>query len=170
MSKSTEPTYTERALALLGNRNALDVLAELASELPRALAGVEAPELERRESPDGWSVHQVLGHMLDTELVYGYRLRLTLLTEAPGFERFDQERWVERFESSAGDVATCLERLASMRGWHLDLIRSITASEALRTSSHSGRGVETVQRMVDLWAAHDLMHRAQIQRILGAAG
>ena len=39
-----------------------------------------------------------------------------------------------------------------------------------RVEMHSERGPESVRTIVKLIAAHDLVHRAQIARILGGAG
>lgn len=168
MTPANHPTYTERALTLLADREPLEVLGELEGALTSAIEGETGQALATPEAAGRWSAAQVLGHLLDTELVYGFRLRQTLIHDDPEFERFDQDRWVERFGDCAGDTANRVQRLVSMRGWHLQIIRSLTESELRRTSVHSSRGTETVRRMVDLWAAHDLLHRRQLKRILAA--
>src|SRR5690349_18575693 len=45
----------------------IDVLAERRSALLAAVASVPAPDLERRPTPDGWTVAEVLDHLARVE-------------------------------------------------------------------------------------------------------
>jgi hypothetical protein len=55
---------------------------------------------------------------------------------------------------------------AALRGWNLRLVQRASAEELQRVGVHSERGEESVAHLLKLYAAHDLLHLNQIQRIL----
>ena len=158
--------YVERLEALLGSTDPLDVLTETPRALGRVVQGV-APELfERAEGPGRWSLADLARHLADTEIAYGFRLRTALTVETPHFPAFPENVWVDRFRDEPLEDA--LQRLDVLRRSHLAVIARIRPSELERVGVHSERGVETVRRMVRLWAGHDLVHLAQGVRIRDA--
>jgi hypothetical protein len=50
------------------------------------------------------------------------------------------------------------------------LIRSLSDSQLERAGLHAERGPESVRQILKLLAAHDLVHRAQIDRIRKTTG
>src|SRR5215204_6574247 len=70
--------YAPAVLDLLGNRQPLDVL-RLTHEVARqAIAGMTADQLRMPEATGKWSIAHVLRHLADSEVVWGWRMRLIL--------------------------------------------------------------------------------------------
>ncbi len=44
----------------------------------RAVAGLSASQMRRGPARGKWSIIEILGHLHDTEVVYGYRYRFSL--------------------------------------------------------------------------------------------
>ena len=65
--------YVRALLDVLGDREPLDVLPELVPWLERRLSGVPEAALRRPEAPGKWSVVEVVQHLADSELVFGFR-------------------------------------------------------------------------------------------------
>src|SRR3970282_1137759 len=57
-------------------------------------------------------------------------------------------------------------RCGFARGWNLALLGSMPDGDLDRVGVHSERGEESVRHMVRLYAGHDLVHLAQVRRIL----
>lgn len=162
--------YVTSLLALLGNDDPLEVMAALVPQLERTLEEVPAAALERPEAAGKWSVLQVVRHLIDTEFVYGYRLRLIVAEDRPAVQAIDQDRWAARLRHEGADLAETLGVLRALRGWNLRLLRSLTEAELDRVGVHAERGPESARLLRSLIAAHDLVHRRQVGRILAAGG
>ena len=112
-----------------------------------------------------WSVRQILAHLAEDELVWGYRIRKVLETNGVAIEGFDQERWAltGRYESS--DPRISLEMLRALRAANLQLLNGLSKSQWKRYGRHSEFGRLTIERISRMLAGHDLNHRMQVKRI-----
>lgn len=157
--------YVTRLLDLLGDREPLQVMQGLDAAVRAAVADLSSEQVRRAEAPGKWSCLQVIRHLLDTEIVYGYRVRCTVAEEHAHLPGYDQDRWAEHLHYATADVAATLNDLAYLRAMNLRFYRSLSAAERKRAGLHSERGEESVDRIFDLLGAHDLIHRRQLQRI-----
>jgi hypothetical protein len=76
--------YVRAVLALLGDREPMDVLHDMPSALPRATEGLSPRQLRQPECPGKWSISQILQHLADSEVVWAWRMRLILAQDRPG--------------------------------------------------------------------------------------
>jgi len=131
----------------------------------RAVAGLSGAQLRRRPAPGKWSIAEILGHLVDTEVVYGYRYRMALSQPGMPIQAYDQDSWAEALRHRRRDARRSLAQIQFLRGVNLDLLTSVPRSEWKRYGLHSERGKETVRRTVELIAGHDLNHLNQILAI-----
>lgn len=170
LAKGNAAAYTDALLAELGEREPLAVLDELLPELLSSLDGPSAQLLAQPERPGKWSILGVLNHLVDTEIVYAYRVRLILTVDRPVLQGYDQDAWAAGLRYDQGDPEDLLEELGALRRRSLRLLRSLTPAELERSGLHTERGPESVGFIARLLAAHDLVHRAQIERIKRTIG
>src|SRR4029077_6278783 len=128
--------------------------------------GLDDARLRRPEKPGKWSVLEVLQHLADTDLVYGYRLRMILTNDTPPIPGYDQDVWAREFHYRELPLAEPLAKLAALRAANLRLYRSLGPDQRKRAGLHSERGPESVEHILRMVGAHDLVHRRQIERIL----
>ncbi len=162
------PRYIRAVLDLLGTRDPLEVLWETPFILATVLEESSGPEISRPEAPGKWSVGQVLAHLADSELVWGYRLRRVLAEDRPVLHGYDQDLWADRLDYSTADPAASLERFTVLRESHLTLLEGLSPADGQRAGVHPERGEETVTHMLRLYAGHDLVHLRQVTRILSS--
>lgn len=162
--------YAKAVLGLVEGRNPIDVLRATPGELARAVATCTPEQLRRPEAPGKWSVAQVLRHLADTDVVWGWRMRLILAQDRPPITGFDQDLWAERLDYATADPNESLETFAVLRRDNLRLIERATPDDLRRVGVHAERGEESAGYLVRLYAGHDLMHLAQIDRIVKAIG
>ena len=160
--------YRDELLALLGDRDPLDVLAHTPKELEARLAGIDESVLAERPGESAWSVKEVLGHLGDSEWVYGYRVRMMLSHDAPEIAGYDQDVMVAGMGHNERPLSMLLEELRRLRGLNLDLYLRSRGPAWERHGVHSERGEESVGLSIRLLAGHDLRHMDQIERTLAA--
>jgi hypothetical protein len=112
-------------------------------------------------------VVEILQHLADVEMMYGVRGRMVLAEDRPAIQGFDQDQWAARFRYAESSPALALSQLRGMRAANLVIWRRLTPADLAREGLHSERGPESMEHMLRLMAAHDLVHRRQIERVLG---
>jgi hypothetical protein len=169
-SRSVEEAqaYTAAILNLLGSREPIGVLRDTPAAVRRAIAGMPDDLLSTPEAAGKWSVRQVVRHLADSDLVWGYRLRMVLAHERPSITGYDQDLWAERLRYHEAHVAETLEELAVLRRANLRLVAGASEADLDRVGVHTERGEESVRHMVRMYAGHDLLHLAQLARIRAA--
>jgi hypothetical protein len=169
-AQGNAPQIIQALLDLLGDLPPLDVLAETPQWLGSRLAGLSPARLRRAEAPGKWSVAAVLAHLADSELVIGTRSRFIvgdLEAQLPGF---DQDRWAAEFHYIEADAAASLDLFSAVREGNLRHWRGLSPAQWQRVGHHSERGPTTAVLNLKIAAAHDLVHRRQIERILTVSG
>jgi uncharacterized damage-inducible protein DinB len=167
-SKEQAQEYTRAVLGLVEGMNPLDVLHGTPTVARRAVEGLSAQQLSRPEAPGKWSVRQVLRHLVDSEIVWSWRLRLVLAQDRPALTGYDQDAWAQRLHYADADPEESLQEFAVLRRGNLRLLESAGPDELKRVGVHSERGDESVEHMIRLYAGHDILHLRQIERIRSA--
>ena len=169
-ARANAAAYIKQLMDLLGDRDPFAVQEEQLAVLEKEIAGLGDAALRRPEKPGKWSIMQVIQHLADSEMVYRYRMRLVLAQ--PGVEIFgvDQDLWAHGLNYNQGEVAEALELLRLLRAANIRMLRALNDEQMARHGIHNERGPESVRRMMQMIAGHDLLHRNQIKRIKRAQG
>ena len=158
--------YRDALLALLGDRDPVAVMAATPDRLRELLAGASPEETTARPAEGEWSAAELLGHLFDVELVFGFRWRLTLTADRPGYPGYDEQRWAALPRPPLPDL---LDGWRALRSANLALLRATPRAEWTRVGVHGEQGPETFDVTVRKLAAHDLAHLDQLKRTLAAA-
>ncbi|MEM8556861.1 MAG: DinB family protein [Bacteroidota bacterium] len=160
--------YVRAVLALLGDRDPVTVQRATPGALRDAVAGLSETQARQPERPGAWSVVQAVQHLVDSELVYGYRMRVIVAEAGPALAGYDQDAWAAAFGTDGVTLAEALDDFAALRALNLRWLARQQPEAWARTGHHAERGPETMGRIVRLLAAHDLVHLRQIKRIRAA--
>jgi hypothetical protein len=156
--------YVEAVLGLLGDKNPLEVMRQTPTALGRVL-DLPTSLLDRPEAPGKWSMNQVLQHLADSELVGSYRFRMVLAHDRPELQGYDQDLWADRLGYRDADPKEAVVRFTTLRGANVRLLERLTAKDLQRVGQHRERGEESLDRLMRLYAGHDLLHLRQLDRI-----
>jgi hypothetical protein len=168
-AKADAQNYIAAILGLLGDADPLSVLEGTPAWCEQKTAGVSAAQMSFREAPNKWSVSEILQHLADSEIVWGYRLRRVMAEERPQLIGFDQDLWSRRLRYDEADAHQALATFKPLRAANLQLLRGAPDQDLDRVGIHAERGEESLRHMIRLYAGHDLAHRRQIERVLAAA-
>jgi hypothetical protein len=161
--------YRENLFKLLGDRDPLESMAETASTLGEIVRNYPVAFLRTRPLEGKWTPLEVLGHLTDSEWVYGYRLRLILSEDYPPILGTNQDLWVARQRHNEREPSELLEMFRAMRQFNLALWKGMSLADLERVGQHNERGPESLGRMLRMMAGHDLSHLEQINRYLQAS-
>jgi uncharacterized damage-inducible protein DinB len=162
--------YTKAVLDLVGARDPIEVLRETPSRLPRAIDGLSPAQLGQPEKPGKWSIAQVLQHLADSDVVWAWRMRLILAQDRPTITGYDQDAWAERLHDPEANPSDAIELFTVLRRSNIRLLERATPEQLTRVGIHAERGQESLEHLRRMYAGHDLLHLAQIDRIRLAVG
>ena len=133
-----------------------------------ALAGATDAELDAHPAPGKWSAREIVHHLADSEMTAAIRLRLLIATERPQIVGFDQEEFARRLYYDR-PIEASVEAFKSARRTTAEILDRMTEAEWAREGTHSEHGRYTVERWLEIYAAHAHNHAEQIRVARGAA-
>jgi DinB superfamily len=148
----------------------LNKAAESPDQIATAVSGLSPKVLRYKPSPNRWCVLEILGHLADVEVIYGYRLRQMLADTNPVIAPIDQDAWARNLnylDSPSSDLVA-FYRLA--RHHNLRLLRSLKDSDLSKSAFHPElQRPVTVSELVEKMAGHGASHLQQIEILTAAA-
>ena len=127
-----------------------------------ALAGATDAELDARPAPGKWTAREIVHHLADSEMTAAIRLRLLIATERPQIVGFDQEEFARRLYYDR-PIEASVEAFKSARRTTAEILDRMTEAEWAREGTHSEHGRYTVERWLEIYAAHAHNHAEQIR-------
>ena len=157
--------YLDRYLSLLGDRDPIDVLRATSIRLEAMAQDLDAAwDVPWREG--GWSGRQIVCHLADQELAFGFRLRQIVAAGDAGHlvQAYDQDAWARDYGRL--DPTLAVDAFRAVRAWNLAWLARLELRDWLRPYRHPEReGEETVDELVRRLAGHDLNHLEQLDRM-----
>jgi hypothetical protein len=169
-SKDEAGAYTAAVLGLVGDQSPLEILTRTEARLRETIRGLSKPELAQREAPGKWSINHVLRHLADSEIVWGWRMRMALAHDRPPITGYDQDAWADKLGYGDADADESVREFGVLRAGNLRLLRQATPEDMKRVGVHAERGEESVAHMMKLYAGHDILHLNQLARIAKGLG
>ena len=167
-SAQTPDSYRQKLVNLLADRDPLEVLGQTASTLADIVAKHPVDVLRTRPFEGKWTPNEIIGHLTDSEWVYGYRLRLILSEHEPIILGTMQDSWVAALRHNEREPSELVEVFRTLRMLNLAAWRRVSPEDLKRCGQHNERGPESLAVMLPLLAGHDLSHLGQIRRYIQA--
>ena len=152
--------------SFLDGRPVLEILSATPDAVSALLAKIGEARATVAPAPGRWSAAEIVAHLADCDLVFGFRLRQTLAEDEPVIQPFDQDKWAATY--SGVSAAQAFAAYTSLRAWNLRLIELALPTSADRKMTHPERGEITFQTVVETMAGHDMNHLGQLRRIAEA--
>jgi len=147
----------------MGTAAPVDVIAETPRRLAELVEAIGPGRLATPPAPGKWSARDILSHLADGEIAFGFRLRQTLAEDHHVIQPFDQDGWAKGY--SALDARMALAAFAALRAWNVALIRGVKPEDLTKPVTHPERGTMTFQTIVETMAGHDRNHLKQVEAI-----
>ena len=157
--------YQQMLLSYLGSDDPATAQASTPAAL-RALVAEAGEDLRTRPAESEWSVIELVGHIVDAELVYAGRYRWILSHDAPPLIGYDQDLWTMRLDHQRAEPDDLLDLFDAVRRSNLALWKRSAAEDRARVGMHSERGPESYDLSFRLIAGHDRVHIEQARKTL----
>jgi DinB superfamily len=157
--------YQNMLIDLVGEDDPLEVLERTSSAL-REMVAAAGDHLRIRPAAREWSVLELVGHVLDAEVISSARYRWVIAEDRPPLTPYDQDLWVDALRHNDADPLELLETFEALRAANLALWRRSTPEQRARDGLHGERGPESFDLMFRLLAGHGRFHIDQIRRTL----
>lgn len=142
------------------------ILAATSHQIANKLQMIGPDKSIQPPAPGKWSPAEIVCHLADCEIAFGFRLRQTLAEDHHVLQPFDQEKWAAPYKGIAAKEA--LAAFTAFRTWNLKLIAMTLSTSASKPVTHPERGAMTFQTIVETMAGHDLNHLSQLQQLARA--
>ncbi len=146
-----------------------DILAILEGQLQKirdAFLPLSDEKALYRFGAGEWSIKQMLGHMNDTEQIFGFRLLAFSRNEAQAIPGFEQDAYVAAANFDAIPVADLVAQFEHLRHANLLTIRHLTPEMVARRGVASNKEI-TVRALIYILAGHVEHHLISLKEDYG---
>ena len=119
-----------------------------------------------RDSGDGWTVLEVLGHLKDFDRIFYDRAVMMRDDEQPNLPAFDHDVLVEEGQYNLQTKDAVYGALRASRMEMIAFFEALTDDQWARTGVHPERGTFSITDAAVQVVLHDVDHTEQITRIL----
>jgi hypothetical protein len=168
--RETPKQYTKRILNYQQGKDPVSILWSTPGKVAALLRGHSRKQLATRPGLGKWSVAEILAHLADAELVIGFRIRLILGANGTPIQAYDQDAWAAFSRYQKQDPRLSLEAFRIQRERNVRLLRSLPKKMWEHYGIHSERGKETIKRVAEMTAGHDINHLKQVEQIVRGMG
>lgn len=119
-----------------------------------------------RYAPDKWSVREVIGHLIDTERVFGYRALWIARGETMPLPPFEQDGFVRTAGHDKVPIVELVDEFCALRESHLLMFNHLPREAWTRIGTVSGHPLST-RAVAFIMAGHVIHHMGLLQERYG---
>ena len=101
-----------------------------------------------------WSIQQIVAHLMDSDLIASYRMKMMIAEENPTIIGYDEKAFAQRLHYDKLDPVVAVEIFRQNRELTAVLLRNLPDAVFARFGTHNQRGKMTLGDMVALYVWH----------------
>jgi hypothetical protein len=145
--------YYERYISLVINDDILDTLASQPTKLSDLFIAMPEERGDFRYAEGKWSMKELLGHLIDGERIFAYRLlRISRADETP-IEGFEQDGYIENAHSNRRSFGDLLEEFALLRRANMLYFNNMTDDAWARIGTANNTAI-SARALIYIMAGH----------------
>lgn len=164
----TRPAASEHAeyfsgyIRLVPEGDLLEILERQIGEMHEVFGMLSSDQSTVLHPPYTWTLRQVVGHLIDGERVFGYRLHRFATGDGVEAAGFDENFWVQAMDYEGVGLGLLLDEWISLRQGNLALAWRLRADQWMRMGISSGKPISV--RAIGYILAGHICHHLQIVR------
>ncbi len=143
-------------------RQWIDTIEALPAKLRAAVEPLTDEQLNTTYRPDGWTLRQVVHHVVDSHVNSFVRFKWALTEDKPTIKAYNEKRWAELADYEQTPIAISLNLLDYLHQRWVILLRSLSDDDLETEFVHPDSGPSNLKKLVGLYAWHSEHHLAHI--------
>ncbi|WP_163099969.1 YfiT family bacillithiol transferase [Peribacillus alkalitolerans] len=131
------------------------------TKLRQAVQNLGDNQLDTPYRPEGWTIRQVIHHLVDSHMNSYVRFKLALTEDNPTIKPYSEDRWAELPDSKL-PIEISLDLLGALHKRWVYVLRNISPTELKKTFQHPDSGEITLEQNIGLYDWHCRHHIAHI--------
>jgi uncharacterized damage-inducible protein DinB len=144
----------------------ISAIEQFPAKLTKEVENLSDNQLDTPYRDGGWTIRQVVHHVVDSHLNSYTRFKLTLTEETPTIKTYFEDRWAELPEAKTGPIELSLPLLTSLHKRWVVMLKNLTKQQLERTLFHPELKREmTLYELLHLYGWHCEHHLAHITEL-----
>ena len=143
-----------------------DVLVALEAQVDDVASALRGADEHHRYAPGKWSVREVVGHVVDTERMFGYRLLCLARGDKQNLPSFDENEYAAVAGHDNIPLSDLVGQFELVRTSHVRLARNLDDAAWAREGTTNGKRT-TVRALPFLMVGHVRHHLAVLAEKYG---
>ena len=143
-----------------------DAIEKTPATIRSLVKGLDDRQLDSPYRDGGWTIRQVVHHVLDSHMNMYIRMKLAVTEESPIIKPYDEVRWAELPDGRSAPISMSLDLLEALHQRWVTFLRSLSEEQLHRTFVHPELGSVSIFEALAMYAWHGRHHTAHIQNAL----
>jgi hypothetical protein len=130
-----------------------------------AVEGLDDEQLDTPYRDGGWTVRQVVHHVVDSHVNSYVRFKLAVTEDHPRIVTYEQSVWAEFPDAKTAPIEGSLAILDGLHPRWVAFLRALPDEAWARTLDHPELGDLTVDQLLEVYGWHCAHHEAHITRL-----
>jgi len=149
----------------------IQILEEFPARLRSTVKGMSDEQLDTPYREGGWTVRQVVHHLVDSHVNSYIRFKLAVTESNPTIKPYFEDRWAELTDGKLGPVNLSLDFLEALHKRWTFFLRGLKPGDWQKTYLHPESGkVWKLTNVLAMYAWHCRHHHAHITSLAGRMG
>jgi len=148
----------------------IEAIRTAPAKLRSAVAGLNDQQLDTPYRDGGWTVRQVVHHVVDSHVNAYVRFRLALTEDNPTIRPYQEKLWAELPDAKTLPPEASLAILDAVHARWVALLETLGPDQCRRPLRHPDSGDMTVDTMLELYGWHGAHHAAHITGLRSRSG
>jgi hypothetical protein len=149
----------------------ISVLEETPEKLKYLVRNLNEKQLDTPYRDGGWTIRQVLHHLVDSHMNSYIRFKWTLTEKEPLIKAYFEDRWADLPDTKDGPVDLALQALEALHAKWTYLLRGLNPDQLKRCFIHpESNSKVSLEQNIGIYAWHSKHHTAHIEHLMKRQG